>query len=448
MDDELRELVVEICRRKQIPGAAVGIWHDDREVVITTGVTSLADPLPVDDHTLFFIGSTTKTFTATALMALVERGAISLDDLVTRHLPDLALADPEVVHQLRVGHLVDHTAGWVGDSSGDDEYGGDALARAVEEIVATAQQVTAPGAVMSYNNTAFILLGRLLELVTGTTYSTAVRELVLEPLGLHETWTSPWDVAHRRLAVGHAEQDGEQVAQLDWPMDMSGLPAGGIVSSVRDQLRYARSHLHGGAALSTSTTLAMRQQRVAVRSGITGVGVSWLLNRYGDTALVEHGGNVSNLHLSSFTLVPEADIAVTTLANSVGGKELGARVLEHVLSSAGLEAPAPKPPLPLSASLREEYVGRYDAGQWWLTIDADDAGRLRVSQKLRDFDPPLPDAVRATFEGPPIELALIDDDVVAPADDRARPSGDFLRDSAGRVEFLRYGLRVCRRVSD
>ena len=448
MDDDLRELVSEICRRRQIPGAAVGVWQDGRESVITTGVTSVADPLPVDDHTLFFIGSTTKTYTATALMALVERGSISLDDPVIRHMPDLALADPTVVDRLRVGHLVDHTAGWVGDVSGDDEYGDDALAVAAQGIVATAQQVTEPGAVMSYNNTAFILLGRLLELVSGLSYPAAMRELVLEPLGLQETWMAPWDVAQRRLAVGHAEQDGEQVAQLDWPMDMGGLPAGGMLSSVRDQLRYARFHLHGGAALSTATILAMRQQRIAVRSGITGVGVSWLLNRYGPTTLVEHGGNVSNLHLSSFTLVPEAEIAVTTLANSVGGKELGAKVLAHVLSSAGHEGPAPKAARALPASLREDYVGRYDAGQWWLTVEADDDGRLSVSQKLHDFDPPLPDEVRATFEGPPVEVALVDDDVVAPADDLGRPSGDFLRDSAGRVQFLRYGLRVCRRVSD
>jgi len=448
MDDDLGELVSEICRRRQIPGAAVGVWQDGRETVVTTGVTSLTDPLPVDDRTLFFIGSTTKTYTATALMALVERGAVALDDPVIQHVPDLKLADPTVVDHLLVGHLADHTAGWVGDASGDDEYGRDALAKAVEGIVATAEQVTAPGAVMSYNNAAFVLLGRLLELVTGSSYEAAVRELVLEPLGLHETWMAPWDVAHRRLTVGHADRDGEQVPQLGWPIDLGGLPAGGIVSSVRDQLTYARFHLHGGAALKTATLRAMREQRIAVRSGITGVGVSWLLNRHGSTNLVEHGGNVSNLHLSSFTLVPEADIAVTTLSNSVGGKELGAKVLEHVLSAAGLDPSPPRTPLPLPTAVREEYVGRYDAGQWWLTVEAADDGSLLMSQKLHDFDPPLPDEVRATFEGPPVALALVDEDVVAPADDLTRPSGDFLRDSAGRVQFLRYGLRVCRRVSD
>ena len=146
--------------------------------------------------------------------------------------------------------------------------------------------------------------------------------------------------------------------------------------------------------------------------------------------------------------MPEADIAVTTLSNSVGGKELGAKVLEHVLSAAGLDPSPPRTPLPLPAVVRDEYVGRYDAGQWWLTVEAADDGSLLMSQKLHDFDPPLPDEVRATFEGPPVALALVDEDVVAPADDLTRPSGDFLRDSAGRVQFLRYGLRVCRRVSD
>lgn len=288
LDRELQELVTDLCERHQVPGAAVGVRIDGREVVVCHGVTSVDDPLPVTDETLFFIGSTSKTVTATALVALVEAGRLSFDDRVTEHLPGLALPDPDALERLTVGHLLDHTAGWVGDVT-TDQHGPDALAAAVTEIAAAAEQVTPPGEVMSYNNAAFIMAGRLLEVLTGESYDAAVRRLVLDPLELRNTWSTAAEVAQRRLAVGHAAKDGEMVVLPDWPIDRAILPAGGLISSVRDQLRYGRFHLEGGPVLPDQARLAMQERRVEVRSSITGVGISWLLNRFGSTELFQLG---------------------------------------------------------------------------------------------------------------------------------------------------------------
>jgi CubicO group peptidase (beta-lactamase class C family) len=446
LERELADLVRDLCERHRVPGVAVGVHLEGRDVVVCHGVTSVDDPLPITDDTLFFIGSTTKTVTATALMALAESGRLSLEDRVVDRLPGLPLSDTETLEQLTVGHLMDHTAGWVGDVVTDHE-GPDALAAAVGEVAAGARQLTPPGTVMSYNNAAFIMAGRLLEQVTAESYETAVARLVLEPLGMDSTWSDARQVAQRRLAVGHvAAADGALISLPDWPLDRGILPAGGLISSVRDQLRYARFHLHGGPVLSDDGRLRMRRRRVKVRSTITGVGISWLLNRFGSTELVEHGGNVSNLHLSSFSLAPELGIAVTTLSNAAGGRELGPTVVDHVLRSLGA-TPSPAPAgRPLPPTWREDYPGRYDAGLWSFVVSTDDKGRLTLEQRLHEDAPAVSPEVRATFDVPPSPLVLVDDDVVAPAGSPGKATGDFVRDTDGNVQFLRYGLRLCRKL--
>src|ERR1700712_3137635 len=112
---ELTELVRAECERNQIPGAAVGVVHKGEGLFICQGVTNLDDPQDITEATLFYIGSTSKTLCATAVMALVGQGRLSLDDKVIDHLPDLETADPEVAKQLSVGQLLDHSSGFLGD---------------------------------------------------------------------------------------------------------------------------------------------------------------------------------------------------------------------------------------------------------------------------------------------------------------------------------------------
>src|SRR2546430_623690 len=112
----------------QVPGVALGLWHDGQEHMAGFGVTNVNHPLPVDADTLFQIGSTTKTVTATAAMRLVERGVLDLDAPVRTYLPDLRLADDDVAARVTLRHLFTHTAGWEGDVFDDTGAGDDAPA--------------------------------------------------------------------------------------------------------------------------------------------------------------------------------------------------------------------------------------------------------------------------------------------------------------------------------
>jgi len=438
---DLSAVLGEACRAHGVTGAAVGVRLDGAEVVACHGVTDADRATPVRPDTLFLIGSTSKTFTATAIAALADRGEIGLDDPVATHLPDLRLADETARASVTVGQLLDHTSGWTGDLKPDTGFGEDALRRGIAQLE-EAEQVMAPGAAASYSNSAVMLAGHLVAVVAGMSYEEALRTEVLGPLGLHDTYLLPWEVAHRDLAVGHAKG----VPQRAWQLPRSMTPAGGVISSVRDQLRWAAFHLDGGPVLSDRARLSMRTPRVVVRSRYDAVGTGWLLRRHRGTQLVEHGGNVGNVQVSSFSLAPDLGLAVTTLTNSSGGDLVGTAVLEHVLDRLGCPGQPARTALTHDAALHE-LVGTYDGAQWTLEVTRE-SGALLVRQRMRSTAWPMTEAVRTTYEAAPQRLVLVDEDVLASAHDTHRAVADVVRDGAGNVAFLRHGMRLCRRRVD
>ncbi|MGI8968069.1 MAG: serine hydrolase domain-containing protein, partial [Chloroflexota bacterium] len=99
---ELATHLADLASEFQVPGVAVGIYHDGEEQYAVHGVTSIESPVPVDEDTLFQFGSTGKTFTATAIMRLVEEGKIDLDAPVQRYVPELRLKDEETAQRVTV----------------------------------------------------------------------------------------------------------------------------------------------------------------------------------------------------------------------------------------------------------------------------------------------------------------------------------------------------------
>src|SRR5581483_215492 len=165
-----------------IPGVAVGIWDRGVEYVRGFGVLDVDHPVAVDGDTLFRIGSTTKTFTGTAVMRLMELGKLRLDAPVRTYLPEFTTADPTVGPRVRVRQLLNHSAGWLGDYLQDFGDGEAALSRYVQGM-SDLEQLTPVGEVFAYNNAAVVAAGRLIEVVTGVPYEHAMRQLVIDPLG-------------------------------------------------------------------------------------------------------------------------------------------------------------------------------------------------------------------------------------------------------------------------
>jgi CubicO group peptidase (beta-lactamase class C family) len=443
--EKLREFVVRRCRELSVPGAAVGLVWRGQEDVVTTGVASTASGAAVTPDTLFMVGSTTKTVTATALLSLVDAGRLDLDAPVLDHLPDLVLADPGATGALTLRHLLTHTGGFEGDVEDDDLWGPSALADCIATY-ASLPQHAAPGAAFSYSNAGLRLAGRLLEVAAGTSYEQAVHDLALAPLGMTESFFLPWEVWSRPHAVGHVvDEDGGATVAHTWGMGRSAAPEGGLVSSVADQVRFARYHLDGScpgpAPLAERTRLAMQAEQLPAAPPFDAVGLPWLLvDTHGERA-VTHGGNIAGVQLSSLLLLPGHGLAVTTLTNAAPGRQLGVEVADWCLENlAGLTAAPPLESSRAPEHVLEAYAGRYDSGVWGMDVEVVDGGLVASFT----FNSP-PTAEEAVLP-PPQRMELCAPDAVVRPAAPGEVFGRFQRDTGGAVvRLLCQGRALHRR---
>ncbi|MFD2472604.1 serine hydrolase domain-containing protein [Amycolatopsis silviterrae] len=433
--DELRGLLGEWAREAAVPGVSAGIFHEGKEILLTAGVSSVDTQAPVDDDTLFMIGSTSKTFAAAAVLALVEDGVLDLDRPVVEYLPDLRLADPVARETVTLRHLLTHSSGFLGDIEVDTGWGDDALARAVHRF-GELPQVFPVGEVFSYCNAGFLLAGRVAEAVSGGSFEDLVRTRLLEPLGMADSYYQPWEVLTRRHAVGHAlREDGPAVAHTVG-LARADAPAGGLWSTARDQLKWARFQLAGAEVLSDETRRLMHAAQRKGALPFEEVGLSWLRLRHGDTQLVRHGGNVSNLQLSEFVMAPSENLAVTVLTNSAGGGALGPRIVDWCLENlADLPKLGGRPPRAIDPG---DCPGRYRTGS--LVFEVAERDGSLWAQTILDTD--QPDILSA----PPFEVAFVAEDVLARAADTRRPSARFRRDRHGRVDAVEFGGRTALKL--
>jgi CubicO group peptidase (beta-lactamase class C family) len=442
----LAEVVERTMREHPVPGVAVGLIAAGEETVSGFGVTNVDHPLAVDGDTLFQIGSITKTVTATALMRLAEEGKIALDVPVRTYVPELRLQDDDVAAAVTLRHLLTHVGGWFGDHFADTGVGDDALARYVEQL-ADLEQLTPLGSVWSYSNSGFALAGRVLEVVTGKTAEDALTELVLAPLGMTHSFFFARDAITHRVAAGHfVFPEGPKVAR-PWYVPRNVAPIGGIISSARDMLRYARFHLGDGTApdgdrlLSAEGIRLMRTAEVA-RELDAQSGLSWRLTETGGIRFVSHGGGTIG-QLALLTLAPERDFALVVLTNSGRGNFVHQAVSRWVYrTKLGIEEPEPAIEERTVEDL-SAYVGTYESpgNRYELRLDE---GRLVLQANPKvalaaqfERKPPLP---------PPAHVAFCAPDRILVLDGPTKDfQGEFLRDRDGAIEWLRIGGRIHRR---
>lgn len=364
--DELDAKITKGMKDYAIPGVVVGVWADRQEYIKGFGVTNVDHPLPVDGDTVFRIGSTTKTFTGTTMMRLVEQGKVDLDATVRQYIPDFAVIDESVSAAVTVRQLLNHTSGWNGDDIQGFGRGDDAVARYVSSMSTRTTQLTPPGSVFAYNNSGLVVAGRIIELVTGTTYESAVQELLLDPLQLGHTHYFTDQIIGLNVAASHNVVDGKPVVDTSfWAFPRSCNSTGGLMSTARDQLRYARFHLGDTTLpplLSPQSLLEMRSNPGAggtLQVELTGMGVTWMLRPCAqDLTVAQHGGTWAGQH-SGFFMVPDRNFAMTVLTNSEGGSQL---LNDLYANDWALNAFAGVSNLP--ATLREDpdlaaYVGKY-----------------------------------------------------------------------------------------
>jgi len=444
VDSRLDTLIQDGMARHHVPGIAVGMWHDGILELGGWGVTSVDHPLPVDADTLFQIASVTKTITATVIMRLVEQGRVALDAPVRTYLPSFKLVDADAAARATVKHLVTHTGGWLGDCFVDFGNGDDALQKYVDAM-AELEQITPLGEIWHYSNSSFTVLGRIIEVVTGRTYEQATRELLFAPLAMDHSVFNAGEAIVHRTSVGHQIVDEKPRVVRPWAFPRATTPVGGVVSTVRDLMTYARFHLGDGAA-PDGTRLLSKQNLELMRTPQANadldrkVGIAWFLRDVQGVRLVYHGG-VAIGQQGVLMLAPQRNAAIAVETNSTRGALLHADVTKWWQKQyLGIEQPSP-----VYVDLdRDRYAKR--AGHW--AAELSDA-RLELAEtglmyhshshnKLKNDPPPQ--------DPPPSRVAFTSEDQFTLLDGPMKDTrGEFLHDN-GDIRYMRVGGRVYRRA--
>jgi serine-type D-Ala-D-Ala carboxypeptidase/endopeptidase len=330
--------------------------------VIDNGTTAsayvCADPKskrPYDEHTAFEIGSNSKPMTAALLAEFIARDELTLDDPIAKLLPAGTSVPLFDGREISVRDIVTHTSGLPSFpwrmTDRDNPYGTLTESDLLGALAATKLTRT-PGSHWEYSNFAMMVLSYALARRSGKDYETLLREHLLVPLGMNDTYISNRP-PHVRLAQGHLST-AMPTGPWDFPVDMAGV--GGVRATLPDMVRYLEGEL-GTRESKITPALARTQQQVASVDGHT-MGMNWNLSTVNGHSIVAHEGATGGY--SSFVgFDREAKRAVVLLSDtalvSVGG--LG-RIGQHLLDSSVLLG-APRIVATADAKLIDALAGRY-----------------------------------------------------------------------------------------
>lgn len=422
-------------RRQRIVGMSVVVQSGGRRVLASGyGFADRARRVPVTIDTVFPLASVTKLFTATAVMQLVERGAIDLDAPLSRYFPGLARAGREP----SVRELFTHHSGLTGNiMEGFELKEPDPVRfRDVPRLLAALPPAGAPGTVFAYCNSGYSLLGCLVEAAGGTGYVDAVTRGILEPLGMDRT----------RFIAGPGDVDA---AAMGWEArkpvpvyPLRDLPAGGLLSTASDMERFMGFVMDRGRegvlGRDAFAEMVRRQNAGVALDGDFPIGLGyWLIDPIGSgDAFASHAGDIPPFHAVLAT-IPGRRIGVFLAANCSRDPSALVGLAVEILRAAHADAtgrPVAAPPTAPRARLEREALanlaGRYASPLGLLDIRA---VRGRLLTRVSGFPVEIVPRADGTFTA---ELSLLGLASVPVA-------------SLAKVRFslLESGGRTCLRIS-
>jgi CubicO group peptidase (beta-lactamase class C family) len=245
---DIDNYVGQVMKAFDVPGLSVAIIKDGKVVLAKGyGVRKLGSPTPVDENTLFGIGSNTKAFTSAALASLVDAGKISWDDRVYERLPGFQMYDPYVSHEMTICDLLTHRSG-MGLGEGDLLFWPHTTFTR-EDIIYRLRFMKPASSFRSrfaYDNLLYMTAGQIILAVTGKSWDDYVRERILLPLGMTTTNLSNSAFkAGDNYAWPHAEVDGKLQTVEFVNLDNAG-PAGSISSSAAEMAKWVLLQLNHG----------------------------------------------------------------------------------------------------------------------------------------------------------------------------------------------------------
>lgn len=384
---ELEKVVEAELAATKTPGASVAIISGDKIIFAKGfGTTSAEGGNQITADTLFRMGSTTKMFTAAALVSLAGQGKIKLDAPIGNYLKNL----PPKISALTAHRLLSQSSG-LRDLpptvfSNDDAGLGQNIRAWKDDVF-----FTEPDKIYSYSSANYWLAGFLAEEIYKKPYSEAVADLVLKPLGMNHSTVRPTEAMTFPLALGHSITDGKAVLVRPIDNNSAKYPGGSLFSSANELARWAIALLNNGK-VDGKQTLAPPVVENLMKPQFFLPGEEKVFYGYGllgyeqqGIKTVSHGG-ASRGYGSTIFFAPEQKIAIVVLANTSGQTLPKSRqkAMEMLLPFKDQTTETPKT-LETSPEEMKSFVGKYaHAPQAWEVFTKD--GKLFIKEDGKDFE--------------------------------------------------------------
>jgi CubicO group peptidase (beta-lactamase class C family) len=364
LQTKLHEKVEDYRQRENVPGIGYAVVVD-REIVLSGGVGTrkVGEALPVDDDSVFSIGSITKVVTGMAVLKLRDEGKIDLDVPASRYLSELSeIVLPSAdAREPTMRDLLTHFSGLprLGDFDYTEHMPDEATVLGALPGLVLAHP---PGEAYKYSNFGFTLLGIAVSRVAGVPYERYAAERILGPIGVERVAWSEDAIPEEHVAFGHRIEQDSMVTVPAWPLGEVN-SAGGLFLSARDLGRLAAYQLDAWPARSDPEEGPLRRNTVResqmpthvrrmwvndspdeLRARVSASGLAWGVSQ--DCELdhvVSHGGGTAG-HRTFVTLAPRRGVAVVVLANAAHVRPGGFSqdLLRWIVDEAGLEPRKPR----------------------------------------------------------------------------------------------------------
>jgi CubicO group peptidase (beta-lactamase class C family) len=308
------DLLLRVAYPENGPGAAVLVRQGDRILVRQGyGLADLRHRVPLAPDRVFRIGSITKEFTAAAVLQLVAAGKLHLDDEVARYVPSF----PTHGHRITIAQLLSHT-------SGIPNYTAEPRFRTIPTVPLTRQDIFdlikdrplnfEPGTDWAYCNTGYVLLGAVIEKVSGQSYAAYLRDHILAPAGLSHTAFGEQENLLAARAAGYSRTaTGHWVGAVDLSVTQADA-AGALVSDVDDLWRWEAALEEGRIVRPDLLALARTPVSLSKGEDRPGYGLGWELPTIAGHRAAGHGGTISGYRSYEIS-VPDLGLFVAILCN-------------------------------------------------------------------------------------------------------------------------------------
>ena len=370
--------------KEKYPGAAV-IVAQDGQIVYQKGFgyANIEHRVPVSPETKFRIGSITKQFTAAAILKLQEEGKLSIEDKLSKFIPDYPRGDEVTIH-----HLLTHTSGIHSYTSKPDFMKTVTVEIKPDELIDSFKNDKFdfdPGEKQMYNNSGYFLLGYIVEKVSGKSFGDYLKETFFDPLDMKDTDIHHWSLILDHEATGYSYIGGKVQKAINWDMSRAG-GAGALYSTVGDLYRWNEALFNGKLLKESSLKAAFTPARLNDGSigqvlGESGYGYGLVMGEIREMKLLSHGGGLQGFN-SYLMRLPEKNFTIAVLANCLPQTpEMGTSALAHNIAAVHLfeqmaKQVSIKEDKTIDSKIYDDYVGRYDYGNSAVLIVTKEGDRL------------------------------------------------------------------------